>query len=144
MGNLAKGYRCKEKNLKISILGLAYKENTNSIKNSPSLKLISYLSNFSVLVHDPAVKDDLPCFVERKETVNECINGCHLLIIATPWDEYRNLRISEIKKKMKGRIIIDPYRVVDGLWLDRKDFRGILLSKVHQVDNMKLRMFNVQ
>ena len=104
----------KKENLKISILGLAYKENTNSIKNSPSLKLISYLSNFSVLVHDPAVKDDLPCFVERKETVNQCINGCDLLIIATPWDEYRNLRISEIKKKMKGRIIIDPYRVVDG------------------------------
>ena len=81
--------------MKISILGLAYKENTNSIKNSPSLKLISYLSNFSVLVHDPAVKDDLPCFVERKETINQCINGCDLLIIATPWEEYKNLRISD-------------------------------------------------
>ena len=45
-------------NARISILGLAYKENTHSIKNSPSLALLEHLDGFEVCVHDPVVTSD--------------------------------------------------------------------------------------
>ena len=41
------------KDIKIGILGLSYKENTDSIKNSPSLKLLSHLKGYYVKVYDP-------------------------------------------------------------------------------------------
>ncbi len=40
---------------KIAVLGLAYKENTHSTKNSPSLALLEHLRGMSVKVHDPVV-----------------------------------------------------------------------------------------
>ena len=42
---------------KISILGLSYKVNTNSIKNSPSIDLIQKLKNYEIKVYDPLIKN---------------------------------------------------------------------------------------
>ena len=40
----------------IGILGLAYKENTNSVKNSPTLNLLRKLKNNKITIYDPAAK----------------------------------------------------------------------------------------
>ena len=45
-----------KKNLNVGILGLAYKVNTSSIKNSPAIELINSISSRKVFVFDPAVK----------------------------------------------------------------------------------------
>ena len=45
----------KKPNSIVSILGLAYKENTNSIKNSPSINLINKLKKNNLRIHDPVV-----------------------------------------------------------------------------------------
>ena len=46
-----------EKKINIGVVGVTYKENTNSIKNSPALKLIGYLKNKSnISVYEPMVK----------------------------------------------------------------------------------------
>ena len=104
----------KNSNLVIGILGMAYKENTNSIKNSPSIKLISKIKNFNIKTHDPEAIVNLPRKIERKKTVHDCIIGTDILIICTPWKQYYDITIDDLKKKMRGKTIIDPYRIIVG------------------------------
>ena len=47
----------KNLKIKLGLLGLTYKENTNSIKNSPSIKLINKFSDRDIIFYDPVVKN---------------------------------------------------------------------------------------
>lgn len=103
-------------NPKFAVLGLSYKENTHSTKNSPSLALLKYLKDFEVAVHDPVVSANvLPNLDLRQveEPVETC-DGADVLIIMTPWPIYRNLKPSDLLKSMRTKMIIDPYRVLGG------------------------------
>ena len=101
------------KNSKIALLGLSYKENTDSIKNSPSINFLSKLSNYVVSAHDPIVRANLPRFVTFCDDIYTCIADVDLLVIATPWSDYMDLDIKKVKSIMRGRIIIDPYEVIN-------------------------------
>jgi len=98
---------------RISVLGLAYKENTGSTKNSPALLLLSHLEGKDVCVHDPVVSPVIVPFAKASATPLVCAEGADVLILVTPWPEYRALAIEDIAKVMRGRVIIDPYRLLD-------------------------------
>ena len=104
----------KELTAKIGILGLTYKENTHSIKNSPSLILLGHLTNHNVTAYDPAAAPEAaPAYVRRKDSVLETIKGADVLAIMTPWPEFKEVTADILVQYMKGRIIIDPYRMLD-------------------------------
>ncbi len=100
----------------IGVLGLAYKENTHSIKNSPSLALIANLTPWKLKVFDPVVKPEAANHprAEGAATALKAAEGVDVLAIMTPWPEFKTLKPADIAKAMKGRAIIDPYRVLDG------------------------------
>ena len=101
-------------NARISILGLAYKENTHSIKNSPSLALLEHLDGFEVCVHDPVVTSDAAGIPVSSSTNAEDISkDADVLAIMTPWPQYAELDLNRISSLMSGRIIIDPYAILD-------------------------------
>lgn len=99
----------------IAVWGLAYKENTHSVKNSPSLATIAHLHDASLRLHDPAV----PASVARHPravavaSALEAVRGADALMILTPWPEYRALAPAKIAEAMRGRIVLDPYGVLD-------------------------------
>ena len=99
----------KNKKNKISILGLSYKEDTNSIKNSPSIKLISKLKkNRFLKVYDPKVilKINMKnCF--QISSINQTLKGTKILIIMTPWKNFEKIRIDKSVK-----LVIDPFNVL--------------------------------
>lgn len=104
----------KELSTRICVLGLTYKENTHSIKNSPSLELLGHLTKHNVTTYDPAAAvEDTPANVNRVETTTEAIKDAEVLVIMTPWPEFKELTAETLKQQMKGRIIIDPYRMLD-------------------------------
>jgi UDPglucose 6-dehydrogenase len=98
----------------IAVLGLAYKENTHSIKNSPSLELLSHIKDKAVRVHDPIVPASVAPFATGCANVEECVKDADVLVLITPWPEYRNISLNTLVKTMRGRTIIDPYRLLDG------------------------------
>jgi UDPglucose 6-dehydrogenase len=100
----------------IGVLGLAYKENTHSIKNSPSLALIANLTPWKLKVFDPVVKAETVNHprAEGAATALKAAEGVDVLAIMTPWPEFKTLKPADIAKAMKGRAVIDPYRVLDG------------------------------
>jgi UDPglucose 6-dehydrogenase len=99
---------------KITVLGLAYKENTHSIKNSPSLALLTHLKGLSVTVHDPVVSASVAPATTGAADPLTAAQGADVLVIATPWPQYRELCPADIVRAMSGRDVLDPYRVLDG------------------------------
>jgi UDPglucose 6-dehydrogenase len=99
----------------IGVWGLAYKENTHSIKNSPSIALLQALPNCSIRFFDPVVSADVvpnKCFVESTSELDACV-GSDVLVIMTPWPQFSKISPKSIAKNMKGKIILDPFRVLD-------------------------------
>jgi UDPglucose 6-dehydrogenase len=99
----------------IAILGLAYKENTHSIKNSPSIALIRQLGPWPIRVFDPVVPPSAAPHpsVTGAASPLDAARGADALAIMTPWPEFRSLSCTELAKTMKGRLVLDPYRVLD-------------------------------
>lgn len=99
----------------LAVWGLAYKENTHSIKNSPSLATIAQLGPAKVRAHDPSVPQaavaSLP--IERVDDPIEALRGADALLILTPWPQYKTIPAEQIASALKGRIVIDPYSVLD-------------------------------
>jgi UDPglucose 6-dehydrogenase len=91
----------------VAVWGLAYKENTHSIKNSPSLATIAQLPGAALRTHDPVVSS-----ATAKDPL-EAARGADALMILTPWPQYREIAPADIAKAMRGRIVLDPYAVLD-------------------------------
>ncbi len=114
----------------ISVLGLAYKENTRSTKNSPSLALLENLKPWPLRVYDPAVvvcADYHPQLTGCASAL-DAVAGTDVLIIMTPWPEFRELKPAALAAAMNGRLVIDPYRMLDGEALVKAGLRYLTLG----------------
>ena len=99
---------------RIAVLGIAYKENTNSIKNSPSLVLFNQLQEQDVIAFDPALPANVGGkWVKQALTAMDAIKEADCLVIMTPWPEFKNLDIQVVADKLRGNLVIDPYCVLD-------------------------------
>jgi len=100
----------------IGVLGLAYKENTHSIKNSPSLALIAQLKPWRIRVYDPVVPASSAVHpdVTGCASALEAAQGVDVLVVMTPWPVFRDLKADQLARAMAGRTVIDPFRILDG------------------------------
>lgn len=117
-------------NPKLAIWGLAYKENTHSVKNSPSLATIGEIKIDSINVHDPEVNASNTGFdhLVQKDTAMEAVTGADVLMILTPWPEYGDYSIEDILEAMSGNIIVDPYAVLDRIAVEKTNCRYFTLG----------------
>lgn len=98
----------------IAVLGLTYKAETDSTKNSAALALLDCLVDYKVKAFDPAASPTTTrSGVRRTQTVGEAIADTDVLVIMTPWPEFRKITAAELVTLMSGRVVIDPYRVLD-------------------------------
>ncbi|MEM8688739.1 MAG: nucleotide sugar dehydrogenase [Pseudomonadota bacterium] len=99
----------------VAVWGLAYKENTHSIKNSPSLATLSQFPDTRFHVHDPAVAQE--DFVHPRSTrfdlEMDTVSGADALMILTPWPDYQAQDLHKIAAEMRGTMLIDPYRIFE-------------------------------
>lgn len=99
---------------RLAILGLAYKENTHSLKNAPSLVLLENLGDDAgISTYDPVVKADvLPDLTHCKSALEAC-RDADVLFLTTPWPEFRELDVNVLAEAMRGRAVVDPYGLLD-------------------------------
>jgi UDPglucose 6-dehydrogenase len=100
---------------RIGVLGLAYKENTHSVKNSAALALIAQLATWPVRAFDPAVPASAAQHpkLTAASSALEAARDVDALAIMTPWPEFRELAPADLARIMRGRLILDPYRMLD-------------------------------
>lgn len=99
----------------VAIWGLAYKENTDSVKNSASLATIALLPSARLKLHDPQVGPDVVGHgrAQRMDEPLSAASEADALMILTPWPQYGAIAPEEIAKVMRGRIVLDPYGMLD-------------------------------
>lgn len=127
----------KNKNPVIGLLGLSYKENTHSLKNSPAIFLLEQLSGLCVNSYDPAAADAdiIQLNSNRKKNIQEVLNGADVLLIMTPWPEFKNISRAVLDASMKGNVIIDPYQILDGNDLVENGYTYVSLGKASSIKN---------
>lgn len=98
-----------------AILGLAYKENTHSTKNSPSLALIENLQAWPIRAYDPVVSAKAVWHpaITAATTPLEAAHGSDAILIMTAWPEFRSVAPADLADVMAGRVIVDPFRVLE-------------------------------
>ena len=97
----------------IAVWGLAFKPNTDDLRESPALALIDELvaAGARVTAHDPVAMEEakhrLSGGVEFAASSYEALNGADALVVVTDWNEYRHPDFVRIKKTLRRPIIID-------------------------------------
>ena len=109
-------YRILNKKLKkkmiIGILGLAYKDNTNSTKNSPSIKLLKKIKSNAVLAYDPIAKVKNYKNFKQLKDIKIVLKKSHLILLMTDWKNTTKLNNYMKKINLKSKIAIDPYNLI--------------------------------
>jgi UDPglucose 6-dehydrogenase len=100
---------------KVAVWGLAYKENTHSVKNSPSLATLRQLPDAQLVLHDPVVPAKAAGHAKSTGAADPlaAADGADALMILTPWPQYKSVAPAAIAKAMRGKIVLDPYGVLD-------------------------------
>ena len=103
---------------RIAVLGLAFKPNTDDIRNSPAIKIIDALKKegAKICAHDPkAMEKAKEIFndIDYADNFYECVRGCDALVLCTEWDEYKKIDFNELKKLLITPIIFDGRNIID-------------------------------
>jgi UDPglucose 6-dehydrogenase len=103
----------------IGLLGLAFKPNTDDVRDAPSLDIAEQLINLGALVkaYDPVAmpsawraRGDLD--IIYCQSAKEVASGADALVIITEWEEFRSLKLGLLKKNMRTPIIVDARNTI--------------------------------
>lgn len=102
----------------IGVLGLSFKPNTDDIRDSPSLEVIHLLENEGARVraYDPQAMEATARVIKHVSLVKspyEVAEGADALVLATAWNEFKQLDFNRIKASMKQSIILDGRNLWD-------------------------------
>ncbi len=102
-------------NKRIAVWGLAFKPNTDDVRNAPSLEVVSKLieEKATVNCHDPQATNQFKKAFNQNSNINfyddmyESVRECDALIILTEWPDYLSTKLGELKAKMNNPLIVD-------------------------------------
>jgi len=106
-------YKGQLKGKHIALWGLAFKPNTDDIREAPALSIIDALVSMgaTITAYDPEampnVKAQIGDKIQYAQSQYEALTGADFLIIATEWSEFRTPDFERIEKEIKNKIIFD-------------------------------------
>jgi UDPglucose 6-dehydrogenase len=103
---------------RIAVLGLAFKANTDDIRESSSIDMIQGIIDHGGLVraYDPIANLNMSTIfkdIEYYDNIYDAIEGVDGVVIMTEWNEFRALDLEKIKNLMKNNIILDTRNILD-------------------------------
>lgn len=102
----------------VAVLGLAFKQQTDDIRESPALTIVSEIikRGGSVQAHDPKAMDTFAAEypdILYCHSAYDAAKGADALVLVTEWNEYRGLELKRLKETMKGVCILDTRNLLD-------------------------------
>jgi len=103
---------------RVAILGLAFKPNTDDMREAPSIPLVEGLieRGASVAAFDPVAREQAEKVLSGVEFADDAYaaaDGADALVIVTEWDEFRALDLERIAASLRGKILVDLRNVYD-------------------------------
>lgn len=116
------------KDINLAILGLAFKPNTDDMRDAPSVKIISELLSLGakVTAYDPQAMKNAKAVLPQinyAKSAYDAIKNKDALILITEWPEFKELDLAKVKKLLKRPIIIDGRNVYDKEKLESLGFK---------------------
>ena len=132
---LKKSYKGNIKGLKIGVWGLAFKPNTDDVRESPSIDIIENLlsSGAKVYVHDPEAMNEFKKII-RSPNLKYCnkismtTRSADALILVTDWEDYVNYDFSKENMKMNNMKIFDGRLCLNKQNLERMGYEYISIG----------------
>src|SRR5215212_2513086 len=111
LGGEARGKR-------VGVLGLAFKPNTDDMREAPSIPLVQGLveRGAEVIAYDPVAREQAEQVLGRisfADDAHAAAAGADAVVIVTEWDEFRALDLKQMARSMRGRTLIDLRNVYD-------------------------------
>lgn len=107
---------------KIGVLGIAFKDNTDDIRESKAIEIVKSLEKkgYEVFVFDPSVRN-IPIGVKMCKSMKECVEMTDAIVIAGEWEEFRSLESMKISKPIFDlKRVLDKNKVINykgiGIW----------------------------
>jgi UDPglucose 6-dehydrogenase len=106
---------------RLAVLGLAFKPNTDDMREAPSLSILPVLvaEGADVRAYDPAAMTEARKLLPEVTTEPDpyaCIEGADALVILTEWDQFRALDLDRVKAILRKPVVVDlrnVYRAAD-------------------------------
>lgn len=104
------------KGKRVSILGLAFKPNTDDMRDAPSIDIIDMLIKKGAKVHayDPKAMNNARKVikgVQLGKDMYQNVDNADILIVLTDWNEFKEINFIDIKKRMKQPILLDARNI---------------------------------
>lgn len=115
-------------NIKIVLLGVSYKANTDDTRNTPTENIVNELKsryhshNITFIAHDPYVKDRDYKKTELTDDFDKAVIGADVLMFATNHKEYYDIDLDDLKMKVRTPIIIDGRNIFNKKIVEEKGF----------------------
>lgn len=104
---------------RVAVWGLAFKPNTDDMREAPALVLIDAVlaAGGTVVAHDPAAMDEarrrLDDRIAFAETGYAALDGADALVVVTDWNEYRHPDFGRIKQALRRPVVVDGRNLYD-------------------------------
>ncbi len=117
----------KVKGARVTVLGFAYRENTDDARNTPARTVIQELRRrgAEIVIHDPFARSERGYTISRD--LKAAMKGADCIAIVTAHDAYRRLDLKSVRRAMRHRAIVDGRNVFEGPEVVKAGFvyRGI-------------------
>lgn len=111
----------------IGVLGLAFKQNTDDVRQSPAIDLCHRLirEGATLKVYDPQAMEKARAILTGVEYVGEMnlvADGCDALVIATEWPQFAEMDFARARKVMRTPILLDGRNLLDSARMEELGF----------------------
>ena len=118
----------------IGILGLAFKPNTDDMREAPSVDIIRWITSQGAIVqvYDPVASQTAQEALEREGILMDAVTFCKnayevaedadALVIVTEWNEFKSLNMLQIRSAMRRPVLIDGRNIYEAAEMNRLGF----------------------
>jgi len=119
---------------RIAVLGLSFKENTDDMRDAPSITVIHQMQNEGarVVAFDPVASRHAPRLLPHTDIATsayEAARGADALVILTAWNEFKQLDMERVKVLMANPLIVDGRNIYDSQRMQELGFQYLSVGR---------------
>ncbi|MBI5827786.1 MAG: UDP-glucose/GDP-mannose dehydrogenase family protein [Deltaproteobacteria bacterium] len=128
----------------IGVIGLAFKPNTDDIRESPAIDIVKRLINEGAVIkaYDPAGMENarkaMPYDITYCGDAYEAAQGCEALLILTEWNQFRKLDLARIKGLLKKPRIVDMRNIYEPENMGKMGFEYVCVGRGEKRSDFRL------
>ena len=112
----------------IAVLGLAFKQETDDVRDSPAIEIINSIHDTGGIIkaYDPIANDSMKEIfpeLDYKSNWHEAVEGCDAAVIMTEWNEFRSMDLEKLKNLMSQPVVLDTRNILNVSELKRLKFK---------------------